>query len=155
MAGEAAGKLLANRIREWTGPFEVAQVEPGRKHVYIRDCLVGPARPFGYSQVKPYLTSANNPTLFCQLRPALRAFSTQQHKCADVFMTEIISANDPRAAASKMKEAKRKEIRNFLERGTFKVISKEEVPPDANVLPGRFVLAIKSMEDGKEKWKAR
>ena len=32
---------------------------------------------------------------------------------------------------------------------------REEVPSDANVLPGRFVLAIKSSEDGQVMFKAR
>lgn len=54
-----------------------------------------------------------------------------------------------------MNDAKRKEIRSLLEKGTSKVILKEEIPPDANVLPGRFVLALKSSIDGKIKCKAR
>eukprot|EP00171_Calliarthron_tuberculosum_P022290 IDg22290t1 len=54
-----------------------------------------------------------------------------------------------------MTEAKRAEIRELLERKTFKVILREEVPPNANILPGRFVLAIKSTEDGKIKYKSR
>ena len=54
-----------------------------------------------------------------------------------------------------MDEAKKKEIRNLLQRGTFKIILKEEAPPDAEVLPGRFVRAIKSSLDGKTKYKAR
>ena len=54
-----------------------------------------------------------------------------------------------------MNEAGRKEIKTLLERGTFKVILRKEVPPDGNILPGRFMLAIKSTEDGKVKYKAR
>ena len=54
-----------------------------------------------------------------------------------------------------MNEARRKEIKTLLERGTFKEILREEIPPDGNILPGRFVLAIKSTEDGKVKYKAR
>jgi len=53
-----------------------------------------------------------------------------------------------------MDDAKRSEIRNLLQRGTFKVILREELPPDGNILPGRFVLAIKSSEDGQVKYKA-
>ena len=48
-----------------------------------------------------------------------------------------------------------KEIRGLFDRGTFKVILREEVPTDANVLPGRFILAIKSTEDGEINYKAR
>ena len=54
-----------------------------------------------------------------------------------------------------MSQAKRNEMKGLLERGTFSIILREEVPKDANVLPGRFVLAIKSAEDGQVKFKAR
>ena len=49
----------------------------------------------------------------------------------------------------------KKEVKGLFERGTFKVILKEEIPKDANVLGARFVLAIKSTIDGKIKFKAR
>ena len=54
-----------------------------------------------------------------------------------------------------MTEAKKTELRNLLKRGAFKVIVKEDVPLDVNVLPGRFELALKSTEDGEIKHKAR
>ena len=47
------------------------------------------------------------------------------------------------------------EIQNLLERGAFKVILKEDITTDSNVLPGRFFLAIKSTEDGEIKFKTR
>ena len=36
-----------------------------------------------------------------------------------------------------------KEVKGLLERGTFKFIAKEDIPSDAKLLPGRFVLTIK------------
>eukprot|EP00171_Calliarthron_tuberculosum_P004844 IDg4844t1 len=57
--------------------------------------------------------------------------------------------SDPRASRKEMTDAKRKEIQELLERETFKVLLREEVPTDANALPGRFVIAIKSTEDWK------
>ena len=35
------------------------------------------------------------------------------------------------------------------------MILREEIPPDAKVIPGPFVLYIKSTDDGQVKWKAR
>ena len=52
-----------------------------------------------------------------------------------------------------MTAAKIKEIKGLLARGTFKVILREDIPPDGNVLPGCFVLAIKSNDDGIIKFK--
>ena len=51
--------------------------------------------------------------------------------------------------------AKYTEIRDLLHRETFEVILKEEIPEGSNVLTARFVLAIKSIEDGEIKFKAR
>ena len=41
-----------------------------------------------------------------------------------------------------------------MKQGTFKLIIREEVPQDANILLGRFVFAIKSTEDFKIKFEA-
>ena len=54
-----------------------------------------------------------------------------------------------------MMNAVKKEVIGLFERGTFKIILREDVPENANILPGRFVLAIKSTEEGQEKYKAR
>lgn len=55
-----------------------------------------------------------------------------------VWVTEVLEPTGHRAMSEQMQEAKRAEIRNLLDRGTFKVILKEEVPPEANILPGPF-----------------
>ena len=47
------------------------------------------------------------------------------------------------------------EVRDLLTRGTFKVVSKEELLDEANALTARFILAIKSNANGGTKCKAR
>lgn len=42
----------------------------------------------------------------------------------------------------------------LLQRGTSKAFPKEEVPKDANILTGRFILTIKFILDGKTNYKA-
>lgn len=59
-----------------------------------------------------------------------------------------------------MSEKKRAEIRALFDRGTFKIILRKDVPPDAKILAGRFIastilLVIKSTENGQTKFKAR
>ena len=71
------------------------------------------------------------------------------------YMTEVIHENDPRAHTPEMEAARMCEVRDLLKRGTFKVILKKELPHNANALPARFVLAIKSAIDGQTKCKAR
>lgn len=57
--------------------------------------------------------------------------------------------------SKEIQQGKEKEIRTILERGTFKLIFREETSLDANILRDRFVLAFKSTGDGQEKFKAR
>lgn len=46
--------IIANRIGEWLGPYEVDSVDYSKKLVYIRDTKVRRARPFNVAQEKTY-----------------------------------------------------------------------------------------------------
>ena len=72
-----------------------------------------------------------------------------------ILLTEIVSPGDPRASSKQMKEARKQELRESLERGTFKVVLMGDISKDANFLTGLFVLPTKSKEDGETKFKAR
>lgn len=148
-------KQVNHRIGEWLGPFIVHSFDADRKLVYIQDSKIGAPRPFNVVQVKRYITpEVLAHSFFTDIGEGLSSFSSPPD---DNFMypTEILHPRDPRANGPEMGAAVRKEIKGLLDRGTFKVILREEVPPDANVLPGRFVLAIKSSIDGEVKFKAR
>ncbi len=54
-----------------------------------------------------------------------------------------------------MREARRTEIKDLLDRWAFNVILREEVPDGSNVLAARFLLTIKSTEDGKINYEAK
>ena len=156
-------KIVNHRIGEWLGPFTVLCTDESRKLVYVQDAKIGAARRFKAVQVKRYLTSETTSVnlahfFMMDLGGALGRFGTtsvEAQTTTGVHLTEIITRGDPRAYSPEMNAAKKAEIKNLLERGTFKVILKEELPPDGNVLPGRFVLAIKSTDDGKINYKAR
>ena len=147
-------KIVNNRIGEWVGPFTVESFDPRRKVVHVRDVTVGPAKPFRFAQVKRYLSPAEtSQSFFTELLEMLSAFKSTDEQ-DDIHLTEILQGDDPRASSTEMSEAKRKEIKGLLDRGTFRIILGEDIPPDGNVLPGRFVLAVKSTEDGQVKFKA-
>ena len=67
----------------------------------------------------------------------------------------IIKSEDPRSKDPRFDKAKQKEINGLIEGGTWKIVAKDEVPENANVMGGRFVLAIKDDGTDKEVWKAR
>ena len=68
-------------------------------------------------------------------------------------MTEVLDTKDPRTNG--FEDAKQKELEGLIGRGTFKLVLREEIESDPNIVPSRFVLAIKHLEDGKEHLKAR
>jgi len=125
-------KVVNNRIGEWLGPFTVDNYVDKKKLVYVRYGKDTDIRPFGIAQVKRYLS------------PEMTAFS----------LLEDINESDPRSKSPKMSEAIKKEVRGLFDKGTFKIILREEVPTDGNILPGRFVLAIKSSIRLASSWAA-
>ena len=48
-----------------------------------------------------------------------------------------------------------KEVKGLLRRGFFKRVKRKNVPPDANVLTTRMVLAVKDIGNPGETFKAR
>lgn len=54
-----------------------------------------------------------------------------------------------------MRKARYDEIKGLLDRGTFKAVLEKNLPSDANIMPARFVFALKSTDDGEVKFKAR
>eukprot|EP00171_Calliarthron_tuberculosum_P007230 IDg7230t1 len=152
-------EIVNHRIGERPGPFVVENFEPERKIVHVRD-KPNSTTPFNIAQVKQYLEPSDlSHSFMSEIRCHLsRVYSTEEHTADEgdsVFLTEIIDPGDPRAHSKDMLDAVRKEVKCLFERGTFKVIFREEVTTNANKLPGRFVLAIKSTEDGLIKFKAR
>lgn len=134
------------------GPFKVGKTDFKRKLVWI---LEHSDRPFNIAQVKRYDPPDKCPdTFITSLQKTFERYLSPDDS-AFIYLTEVLHPTDQRASCPEMTEAKKSEIRNFLRRNTFKIILKKDVPPNGNILSGRFVLAIKSTVDGQIKFKAR
>eukprot|EP00171_Calliarthron_tuberculosum_P003447 IDg3447t1 len=116
--------------------------EPGdkKKLVQIQDAPDSLPRPFNVTQVHKYYEPEELSRMhFTELHQTLQHFSSNEvEENLQTFLTEIIDTKDPRSTFVAMIEAKQNEICGLLDRGTFKLILREDVPPDANILPGRF-----------------
>ena len=55
-------------------------------------------------------------------------FGTKEAPQCDSFLTEILKPYDSTSCSAEMIDAIRKKIKNLIERGTFKVILREEIP---------------------------
>ena len=69
-----------------------------------------------------------------------------------MYITEVLSREDPRAHSPEMEKAKYSEIRDLIKRGSFKLICERGLQDGANCLTARFVLCIKSAIDGNVRY---
>ncbi len=74
---------------------------------------------------------------------------------AGVFVGKVLHPADRRARSGLFDDAKAKELEGLARRGFYEVVLREDVPAGANVMGGRFVLAIKNVGTGEEVYKAR
>ena len=131
--------------KQWTGPFIV--VDCTGRQVTIKTPDNSMRQMYSTFQIKPY---------YRDIQENLTFFSSKKNDKYDTYsvhLTEVIEPQDPRAW--KFDEAKKKEIEGLIKRGTWKIVCRSEVPDDANILNGRFVLAIKDEGTDREIWKAR
>jgi Reverse transcriptase (RNA-dependent DNA polymerase) len=168
-AREEYARLLAKR-RIRTGikakPPEIQDIAAGQ-HVYVhreRDGWSGPHVCMGADGKRAIvdLGEATGPRSFnisrlklAHMTPALPPDAPLHSLQAAVYVTEVIGNNDPRAAA--FGPAIQKEMMNLIDRGTFRIaIQPDEINGrTSNILPSRFVLAIKRRDNGEEIFKAR
>ena len=71
------------------------------------------------------------------------------------FLTEVIESSDPRSKSAAFLSAMKKEVRGLEDRGVWVRMSKKDLPENANVLGGRFVLTLKNAGSERETPKAR
>lgn len=72
-----------------------------------------------------------------------------------IHITEVLRPRDPRCSNADATKAKQKEIAELIKRGTWKIVLAEDIPLNANVMNGRFVMDIKDVETNKPFYKAR
>ena len=88
----------------------------------------------------------------------LQDLLTDHRPCSPTYgvhLTEVINPGEPRSRDPRFDETKRKKINGLIKRGTWKIVARNEVPENANVMGGRYVLTIKDEGTNTEVWKAR
>jgi len=124
-------------LKHYTGPHLVVHIDAKNALLDLGE-RTGP-RSFNISQLKA-----------AQL-PSMSEFIRETQTRA--FFTEVIDPSDPRSAL--FSDAKRREIEGLIDRGTFPIVLQRDVEYEPNIIPSRFVLAIKKADDGTEAYKAR
>lgn len=141
----------------WVGPMVVT--EAGDKMVSVR-ANDGYKGRFSKTQVKFYLRDAPDrdadsnfvEVLHAPLAPFRSTKNSGKPKC-HVHLSKVIKPTYPRTRM--FNDAKKKEIQGLIDRGTWKIVLKDELPKEASIKDGRFVLAIKDEGTDKKVYKAR
>lgn len=136
-----------------TGTQDVVRFQ--RKVVIVRNMEKPHDESFNSQQVKAYFrdttetgTRTDPLEVFNKLLGPLRS-----KRYFGNHITEVISPDDPRS--SQCAEAKRQEMKRVIRRRTWKIVYKNKLPRDANILEGRFFLAFNDTNTDREVRKAR
>jgi len=91
-----------------------------------------------------------------QLRDkAYRGVSAAKQTPEDVCTSEVLKSDDPRATSPEMEAACQSEVDGLVSRGAFWRRLRASVPPNANILGGRMVKVIKTVNTADASAKAR
>lgn len=104
------------------------------------------------SQVIPHRPMTDDNDDVIKLLDSLENFKTR--RIPGVFLTEVRSPIDPRSWFPEFEIAKEMKINGLVSRNSLEVVLEETLPPDANVLGGYFVLAVKRLGTEDEIYKA-
>ena len=71
------------------------------------------------------------------------------------YLTEVIDSTNPISKSERFQKAKEQEVQGLNSRGTWEIVKKSDVSTGANILGGRFVLALRNVSTENEQAKAR
>lgn len=160
---EIGDEVLVYRERkdQWIGPYTITKIDG--KIVSVQNSSGTYQKDFNVTLIKPYNLdllelppedpSSDSAEILYNSLLRFKSGAAPIAPRYEVYMTEVILPGDPREP--KFEEAKKKEIQGLVNKGTWKIIMKNEMSPNPNILGGRFVLAIKDGGTPKERWKAR
>jgi hypothetical protein len=130
----------------WQGRYSILEIN--EEQVFIDND--GKRIQHSISQVKPYTENPGD-SIMNMLYYSFKLF--QNALC--VGLTECLHPSDPRGLSEKFIAAKKFEIKGLIDKGTWRIVKKQDIPKDANNLHGRFVLTIKNIGTESETYKAR
>lgn len=126
------GKLntVENLDKSYRGTFNLQQLKKNFHGLFKTDAHSDPSE--FYHDMSKSFRSENHPKAFC----------------IDFHLTEILIPYDLRS--NFLDDAKQKEIKRFIERKTWKIVCKDEVPDDANILSRIFLVPVRKRRFGKQ-----
>jgi hypothetical protein len=134
--------VYREQLKHWTGPHVVAFTDGKEVRVHLGER--GGPRSFNISSTKTAPTTPHSDDVSGSI---LLSAETCR-----ISFTEVLSHGDPRSL--QFEDAKLDEMLGLIKRGTFKLVLRSELC-DPNIVPSRFVLAVKNSGTDQEVLSAR
>ena len=131
--------------KKYVGPYPVIRVDGKQVYLFIN----GKEVQHGVHQILPakeYDRITKGEEQIGTLYAMIKQFTSRPiHSCIKPYsahIVEILKPSDPRSHSKEAKEAKLREIEGLINKGTWKVVIEDEVPENANILTGHFVVCL-------------
>ena len=72
-----------------------------------------------------------------------------------MLLTETIKANEPWVKGPKIIETEYTEIQDLVNKGTYRIVLRTELPDDASLITARYIISIKSGEEKEERYNVK
>ena len=142
-------RVYRERSKRWNGPFKVTKVSD--KIISVTDGEK--VKQFNITSVLPMKPRANDTDLTRDMSGIERYYLITQDESQ--YPSEILNKSDPRYTCPSSLNAIKQEIEGLLARNAFEFTKLDKIPKNANILGGRFILAIKQPGTTNERYKAR
>lgn len=140
--------VYSEKMKKWISNIRVVQLSSKQVWVNYNNRVIKVSR----TQVLPQPLGEGNNGISSLLK---RLYPLNSMPHPNILLTEVLQPNDERCESEAFDLAKAKEIIGLLEKGAFRVVLREDIGEDANILGGRFVLTIKHKDTENELFKAR
>jgi hypothetical protein len=152
--------VWSEELRHYVGPKTIDKVSEDRVYVLdddgIDDGTGVYTKQYSTAQCKRYQEDPDGGQFMNGLNSRLNdPRSGLASNEFTIYATELLDSTDPRTRSPEAEAAKKKEIEQLIERGTWRLALRSELPKDANVLGARFVISVKNSGDEDEFFKAR
>ena len=141
-------RVYRETSKRWEGPFTVTKTTP--KIISVTDGTK--VRQFNISSVLPVAPETNDADLKYDMQMIGKDEAAYVYP---IYVTEVLKKSDARYKNKKSEDAIQLEITGLLNRKAFAFVHEKDVPPNANILGGRIILAIKNPNTPTERYKAR
>eukprot|EP00171_Calliarthron_tuberculosum_P005790 IDg5790t1 len=149
-------RCFVDKVRPYVASADVQTAEPDRPHPEVLNSKERRSMDSVFDRLitgEKFMCSVKD--RMSKLRASTEGNTEVPETPAPIFITERVSATDPRATSALFTAAKRTEVDGLVSRHVWTVVNRNSLPVGANIIGARFDLTLKNAGTDREKAKAR